>query len=104
MVGAADPRVKALVPLSIQVLNLKESFLQINKSLCAWPIALYDYNSQGVLKRVDSAAFAALQSVEDPFAYRDRFSNHSIYMINALGDEFMWPGKCVITLYIHELI
>ncbi|KAG2373305.1 hypothetical protein C9374_012294 [Naegleria lovaniensis] len=97
LLGATDPRVKNLIPVVIQIANLRPSLLQINRSLCHWPEALQDYEHLGVLQRLNSSAFDALQEVIDPFVYRERYASIPTYMVNAMGDEFMWPELSLLS-------
>ena len=83
---------KALIPLVIQILNTKECFLRINRSICRWPEALQDYQAEGVLDQMNSTEFDKLMAIMDPLKYKKRFEKLPKFLINAMGDEFMWPG------------
>ena len=86
-------RVKAVIPMVIQVLKTVPTLEHLFNSLCRFPEAMHDYASEGVTELLLSDGFKKLTDIIDPFVYRDRIANTRKYIINSLGDQFFWPGK-----------
>ena len=92
MVAAVDTkRVKAVVPMVIQVLKNVDVFTHIYNALCGFPVAMHNYIEEGVTPTLESPQFAKLADVIDPWKYVDRLVNTRKLSINSLGDEFFAP-------------
>lgn len=99
LTSLADDRVKAIIPLVIDILNIKESIKNIcNSHLNSCPPALKDYQKEGLIDRIDSPEFISLAMIEDPYMYLrqgEKFKRRlSIpkYIVNASGDDFFSPN------------
>jgi PhoPQ-activated pathogenicity-related protein len=93
----ADSRVDSIVPFVIDVLNTDKVFDQTALAYGGnWPLAYFDYHSQGVIAQRKSEPFKKLLQVEDPMNYRnlsgyiDRLKIPK-YIVNASGDDFFIP-------------
>jgi PhoPQ-activated pathogenicity-related protein len=94
----ADDRVKSIIPIVIDVLNMRQNFQHIHDFYGQWPIALKDYLEQGVIQHFNTKEFDQLSMVEDPLAYKsnavdtylDRLSKPK-YIIAASQDQFFPP-------------
>lgn len=90
--AAVDSRVKAIIPVVIDLLNLKESFSRHYMSYGNWSFAVKDYEDMGMHKKWNEPAFFDLMKIVEPFEYRDKFTM-SKFIINASGDEFFLPDS-----------
>lgn len=90
--AAIDSRVKAIIPVVIDLLNLKESFTRHYMSYGNWSFAVKDYEDMGMHKRWNDSEFLDLMKIIEPFEYRDKFTM-SKFIINASGDEFFLPDS-----------
>ncbi len=100
LTALADKRVNGLIPIVIDVFNMKQNLEHIYHSYGAWPEAFHDYIDQGVVDRFDTDAFKKLVKVEDPISYlnsADYQSRLSIpkLIISASNDQFFPPDSLV---------
>ncbi|MEZ5580533.1 MAG: PhoPQ-activated protein PqaA family protein [Candidatus Competibacteraceae bacterium] len=82
-----DPRVKAIVPASIDMLNLGRQFIHHCGAYGFFAPALKDYVEFDLPCRVQTPEGQALLQVVDPYAYRDRYTMPED--LNATGDQFL---------------
>lgn len=99
LTALVDDRVKALMPLVIDILNIRKSITNIcSQDLSSCPWALKDYMQEGLIARLNDPAFDDLAAIEDPFAYLQKDKkyvdrlNIPKYIINASGDDFFSPN------------
>lgn len=90
--AAVDPRVVAIAPMVIDVLNVRQSFLHHYRSYGFWAPAVKSYFDEGIMDQIDSPAFARLMQIEDPYSYRDRLTMPKL-IIHAAGDQFFLPDS-----------
>jgi PhoPQ-activated pathogenicity-related protein len=90
--AAVDPRVIAIAPLVIDVLNTRDSFIHHWRSYGFWAPAVKDYVDAGIMDWFGAEQIAALFEIEDPFAYRERLTMPK-YLINSTGDQFFLPDS-----------
>lgn len=98
--AAVDQRVKAIVPLVIDLLNLKQSFKRHYAAYGKWSPAIQDYVDMHMQEKWESANFDELMQMIEPASYLNRFSMPK-YIINATGDEFFLPDSS--NLYFKSL-
>ena len=72
--AAADPRVKAIAPLVIDVLNMAPQMKRQLRSYGDYSEQLGDYTERRIQDRVSSAAGERLRRIVDPFSYRARLT------------------------------
>src|SRR5262249_56272336 len=73
LTGAVDPRVKAIVPVVIDVVNVRPSMMNHYAAYGFWAPAVGNYPVQHkVLDRRDSPRMAEPNRVEDPYYYLAR--------------------------------
>ncbi len=100
LTGAVDPRVKAIAPIVINVLNMKDHLKHHRSVYGYWSPAIYDYAQKGVFDQllpgsdgtsVTPEAYDLLEAV-DPYSYalKRRYPMPK-FMLNATGDEFFVP-------------
>ena len=92
MTAAVDKRVVAIAPIVIDVLNMDVSMRHHFANYGFWAPAIDDYVNHRIMQRRDSERYKELLQIEDPFAYRDRFTMPKC-IINATGDQFFCPDS-----------
>lgn len=90
--AAVDRRVTAIVPMVIDLLNVEASFLHHYRAYGLWSPAIQEYVDLGIPRWIGTREFRALTRIEDPYAYRDRFTMPKL-IVNATGDPFFLPDS-----------
>ncbi len=90
--AAVDKRVVAIAPLVIDVLNVDVSMRAHFASYGFWAPAIDEYVEHRIMQRRETKRYGELLQLEDPFAYRDRFTMPKC-IINATGDQFFCPDS-----------
>ncbi len=90
--AAVDPRVVAIAPIVIDVLNVEPSFIHHWQAYGFWAPAVKDYEDQGIMKWMQTPQNRALLRIEDPYEYRDRLTMPK-YIVNSAGDQFFLPDS-----------
>jgi len=100
LTGAVDPRVCAIAPIVIDVLNVNLSMQHHYQAYGFWAPAIGDYVRHKVTHRRHFPEYQQLLQIVDPFAYRDRLTMPKC-IINATGDQFFLPDSS--QFYFEEL-
>lgn len=87
-----DKRVKAIVPIVIDMLNVVPSFDHHYEAYGFWAPAVGDYQEMGIMDWAHTKEYDALMDIEEPYEYRDRLTLPKL-MINATGDQFFLPDS-----------
>lgn len=87
-----DPRVIAVAPLVIDMLNLEKVFVHHWEAYGFWSSAVKDYVNAGIMNWLGTPQMDALAEIEDPFAYRGRLALPS-YQMGSTGDQFFLPDS-----------
>jgi PhoPQ-activated pathogenicity-related protein len=90
--AAVDPRVAAIMPASIDLLNLEKSFAHHWKVYGFWAPAVKDYVESGVMDWQGTKEYANLMAIEEPYSYRDRLTMPK-YLVQGAGDQFFLPDS-----------
>ncbi len=90
--AAVDPRVAAVIPMVIDVLNLEASMRNHVAAYGFYSLAVGDYFRHRIMQRADEPRLKALYEIEDPYSYRDRLTMPK-YIVNASGDQFFCPDS-----------
>lgn len=98
--AAVDPRVVAIAPLVIDVVNVRKSMRNHLEAYGFWAPSVGDYVRGGLTMKEEDPAYIELLEIEDPYAYRNRFKMPKLVM-NAAGDQFFTPDSS--RLYFHDL-
>lgn len=101
MTAAVDPRVVAIVPIVIDMLNLEKSFEHHWAVYGFWAPAVGDYVRMGLMDHLGSPKFHQLMKLVEPYEYRGRLRMPK-FMINASGDQFFCPDSS--QFYFDDLI
>ena len=90
--AAVDPRVVAICPIVIDVLNLEKSMQHHYQAYGFYAPAVGNYTEHHIMDWNGTAESKALYGIEDPFSYRDRLTMPKLIM-NAAGDQFFLPDS-----------
>jgi PhoPQ-activated pathogenicity-related protein len=93
LTGAVDARVKAIVPIVIDVVNVRPSMMNHYAAYGFWAPAVGNYAVQHkVMDRWDLPRMTELNKIEDPYFYLDRLTLPK-YVVNSAGDQFFTPDS-----------
>jgi PhoPQ-activated pathogenicity-related protein len=87
MVGAVDKRVKAIMPLVMDLLHMQSGLQNHYRSLGGWSFAFKNYWDLGLPTVINTPAIPQLGTVMDVINYK-QFLNIPKLVIDACGDEF----------------
>jgi PhoPQ-activated pathogenicity-related protein len=90
--AAADRRVAAVIPVSIDTLNVEKAFEHHYRVFGFFSPAVKDYQEAGVMDWSGTPEYRKLLAIEDPYSYRDRFTMPK-FMIYAAGDQYFLPDS-----------
>jgi PhoPQ-activated pathogenicity-related protein len=98
--AAVDPRVAAIVPLSIDVLNSEKSIEHHFRAYGFYSPAIKDYEDMHLMDWGGTPQYRALMHIEDPYEYRERFTMPKL-IVSAAGDQYFLPDSS--QFYFPEL-
>ena len=87
LTATADPRVIAIAPIVIDMLNLQDVFIHQWESYGYWEEAAQDYVNAGIMNWLGTPQMDALQEIIDPYRYRQRLTMPK-YLVSSTGDQF----------------
>jgi PhoPQ-activated pathogenicity-related protein len=87
-----DRRVVAISPAVIDVLNMGPSMVHHFQAYGFFAPSVGNYVERDIMKWLGTPEMAALQSIEDPFFYRDRLTMPKL-ILNACGDQYFLPDS-----------
>jgi PhoPQ-activated pathogenicity-related protein len=87
-----DKRVKAIVPIVIDMLNIVPSFEHHFEAYGFYAPAVGDYQAMRIMDWSGTEEYKKLMEIEEPYQYRDRLTLPKL-MINAAGDQFFMPDS-----------
>lgn len=85
-------RVKAILPASIDLLNLGEQFVHHWEAYGFYAPAIHDYADFDLPCRAQTQAGQEMLELIDPYAYRDRLTMPKL-VLNSAGDQFFLPDS-----------
>ena len=110
LTGAADERVRAIVPMVIDVLNMDEQMAHHYKAYNGLPPEMYvyqgysdsvhDYVDMNIFQRFNTPMGQDLLNLVDPYEYRNRLYMPKL-ILNSTGDQFFLPDSS--QFYISDL-
>lgn len=100
LTGAADSRVKGIAPMVIDVLNMAEQMPHQIEVWGAYSDEIDDYTERGMQERMIIPQGKKLNSIVDPFSYRDRLTMPKLILIGT-NDPY-WPVDAV-NFYFDQL-
>ncbi len=114
LTAAVDSRVKAMVPIVIDILNMqyqlphhKNAYSNYaandttNHMYGGYSDAIRDYTKFNVFDRLSTTAGLSMGQIVDPFTYRDRLTMPKL-IVNSTGDQFFLPDG--IKFYFNQLL
>lgn len=90
--AAVDKRVKAAIPIVIDVLNVNASMRHHVGAYGFYSLAVGDYVEHKIMQRVNDPKLKLLYDIEDPYSYRDRLTMPK-FIVNSAGDQFFCPDS-----------
>jgi PhoPQ-activated pathogenicity-related protein len=100
LTAAVDQRVRAIAPVVIDTLNMREQMPRQLKAFGAYSARLMPYSSRGLLPIPETPEGQRLLSMVDPWSYRDRLTLPKL-IVNGTND-FYWATDA-LNLYWNEL-
>lgn len=100
LTGAADPRVEAIAPIVIDVLNMP---VNLDYQLETWgdySIQIEDYVKLGIPQEVHTGSGKDITTMIDPYSYRDKLIMPKLIVIGT-NDEY-WPVDAIKN-YIDDI-
>jgi VCBS repeat-containing protein len=109
LTAAVDPRVSAIAPAVIDVLNIEASMRNhrqnydgvTDRIIGGYARAVGDYTAFGIFDQSGTPRGQELMSIIDPYQYRDRLTMPK-YIVNSSGDQFFTPDSSLF--YFEELV
>ncbi|MDR3751155.1 MAG: PhoPQ-activated pathogenicity-related family protein [Terracidiphilus sp.] len=98
--AAVDPRVVAIAPMVIDVLNVVPSFKHHYRTYGFWAPSVGNYYQEHLMDELDNPDYLKLMAIEDPYSYRARFTMPKL-IIAASGDQFFLPDSS--QFYFNDL-
>jgi PhoPQ-activated pathogenicity-related protein len=92
LTGAVDRRVVAIVPIVIDVLNIRACKANHYASYGFWAPAVGDYTRHKVHERMETARYAEILKIVDPYSYRHRLTMPK-FVVNSAGDQYFPPDS-----------
>ncbi len=90
--AVVDPRVVAIVPMVIDLLNVEASFRHHHRAYGFWSPAIDDYVALHIPDWFGTPQFRQLARIEDPYSYRHRLTMPKL-IVNATGDPLFLPDS-----------
>lgn len=100
LTAASDPRVKAIAPMVIDTLNMKEQMPYQLKSFGHYSEQIRDYTERGLVPMPDTPEARRLWGMVDPWVYRERLTLPKL-LINGINDPY-WTTDA-LNLYWDDL-
>lgn len=101
LTAAVDPRVRAIVPVSIDMAGIAQQFPHHYSAYGAYAPALKDYTAFDIACRMGGERGRELMQIIDPIAYRERLKMPKL-ILNSAGDQFFVSDSW--RFYYDELI
>lgn len=90
--AAVDPRVVAISPIVIDMLNVIPSFQHHWRAYGFWAPAVEEYVEMGLMDKMDDPNYHKLLKIVEPYEYRSRYTMPK-YIVNSCGDQFFMPDS-----------
>ncbi len=100
LTGASDPRVKAIAPCVIDMLNFGKQLPQEVLSFGKPSEMVHDYTDRGLIPIPDTPAAKKLWAMVDPWMYRDKLTMPKLLVLGS-NDPY-WPQDA-LNLYWDDL-
>ncbi len=87
LTGASDPRVKAIAPMVIDTLNMREQMAHQLDTFGAYSDQIHDYTERGLVPVPKTPEAERLWKMIDPYSYRDQLTMPKL-IINGNNDPY----------------
>jgi PhoPQ-activated pathogenicity-related protein len=101
LTAAADNRVRAIIPIVIDVLNMDVQMEHHFNSYGFYSNAIQDYVQSKVFERFGKPEGDSLLKIVDPYEYLDRLTMPK-FIANSTGDQFFLPDSS--KFYFNDLV
>ena len=92
LTGVVDKRVTAIIPVVIDVVNVRACSMHHYAAYGFWAPALGDYTRHKVHQQADNPRYAELLKIVDPYCYLDRLTMPK-FVVNSAGDQYFPPDS-----------
>jgi PhoPQ-activated pathogenicity-related protein len=92
LTGVVDQRVLAIIPIVIDVVNVRACSMNHYAAYGFWAPAIGDYTQHKIHERANSPHYAELLQIVDPYSYRDRLTMPK-FIVNSSGDQYFPPDS-----------
>jgi PhoPQ-activated pathogenicity-related protein len=92
LTGAVDKRVTAIIPVVIDVVNVRACSKNHYEAYGFWAPAIGDYTRHKIHEQADNARYGELLKIVDPYFYRDRLTLPK-FVVNSAGDQYFPPDS-----------
>ncbi len=90
LTAAVDDRVRAIIPMVIDVLNLPATMRHHYAAYGFFAPAIGDYAGRNLMQSLDTPFGERLRRIVDPYLFRDRLDMPK-FLINTTGDQYFLP-------------
>lgn len=90
--AAVDPRVVAICPIVIDLLNVVPSFVHHFEAYGKYAPAVGDYEHMNIMSWMGSKEYQHLLAIVEPYSYRKRLTLPK-FLLNSTGDQFFLPDS-----------
>jgi PhoPQ-activated pathogenicity-related protein len=87
-----DPRVSAIIPIVIDVVNVRACKMNHFAAYGFWAPAVGDYTRHKIHEKMDTPRYAEILRIVDPYSYRDRLTMPK-FIVNSSGDQYFPPDS-----------
>jgi len=81
LTGAADPRIKGIAPMVIDMLNMKAQVNWAEKVYGKQSEQIHDYTDLNLIGRIDDPPMKKLRGWVDPYSYRQRYNMPKLLLL-----------------------
>jgi len=92
LTGVADKRVSAIIPIVIDVLNVKSCSINHFSAYGFWAPAIGDYSRHKIHEKMDTPQYTEILRIVDPHSYRARLTMPK-FVVNSAGDQYFPPDS-----------
>ena len=92
LTAAVDKRVTAMIPIVIDMLNVRPSFQHHYQAYGFFAPAVEDYVEEGIMDWQNTKRYAKLLKVVEPYEYRERYTMPKL-VLNGTCDQFFLPDS-----------
>lgn len=100
LTAAVDDRVRGIIPMVIDVLNLPETMRHHFGAYGFFAPAIGDYAGRNLMQELDTPDGLRLRRIVDPYLFRDRLDMPK-FLVNTTGDQYFLPDTT--KYYLDEL-